>query len=118
MIKQEIGLTSLIKIPRGSVRIEKNPALCFVDSIEWSLITSSSKENVFSNNKAVNECPTCPGGNKNDNNNSESSKSNTETNVCPELDKRRLCWNHTQCQIGKLISGGKRIRMPETKNNF
>lgn len=97
-------MKSLIKISRGSVRIEKNPALCFVDTVDWSLIASGSHENVISNNKAVNECPTCPSP-KNDNNNNELSKPNAETISCqesPDL-KRRICWNRQQCQQGEYI---------------
>lgn len=35
---QEIGLTRLTDIVRGSVRIEKNPNLCFADTIDWDRI--------------------------------------------------------------------------------
>lgn len=101
---QEIGLKSLLKIVRGSVRIEKNPALCFVETIDWSMITSGSKENVFSNNKAVNECPTCPNGMTNEKNMNSGSQSgsNSASIICPEVaDKKRVCWNRSECQHGK-----------------
>lgn len=96
---QEIGLKSLVKISRGSVRIEKNPALCFVDTIDWSLIASGSKENVISNNKPLNECPTCPGPFKNDLANDQMKPVDPG---CPESVemKRRVCWNRQQCQQG------------------
>lgn len=42
---QEIGLHSLTNIVRGSVRFEKNPALCYVDTIDWDRITGVGKEN-------------------------------------------------------------------------
>lgn len=35
---QEIGLKSLTSIVRGDIRIQKNPNLCFVDTIDWSRI--------------------------------------------------------------------------------
>lgn len=38
---QEIGLYSLTDIVRGAVHFEKNPALCFVDTIDWDLIARS-----------------------------------------------------------------------------
>lgn len=99
---QEIGLKSLLKIVRGSVRIEKNPALCFVETLDWSIITSGSKENVFSNNKAVNECPTCPNGMSNEKNSGSQSGLNGVPNICPEAgDKKRVCWNRSECQHGK-----------------
>lgn len=104
---QEIGLKSLLKIVRGSVRIEKNPALCFVETVDWSIITSGNKENVFSNNKAVNECPTCPNGmstEKNMNSGSPSG-SNSVPIICPEVgDKKRVCWNRYECQHGECAS--------------
>lgn len=96
---KEIGLRSLTQITRGSVRIEKNPALCFVDTIDWAQITvnAGSKENVFSLNKPGNECPTCP-------NNNESGKNAIDTPNCPESPetKQRLCWNRQQCQQSKI----------------
>ncbi|XP_066590355.1 insulin-like receptor isoform X2 [Prorops nasuta] len=80
---QEIGLTSLTDIQRGSVRFEKNPALCYVDTIEWDVIAKAGKgEHVISGNKPKNGCPVC-------------SKS------CPtrptKLDEN-LCWNRQDCQ--------------------
>lgn len=41
---QEIGLTSLTAIMRGSVRFEKNPGLCYVDTIDWNLIARAAKD--------------------------------------------------------------------------
>src|SRR5699024_8375577 len=35
---KEIGLNNLVSVVRGDVRIEKNPNLCFVDTIDWSRI--------------------------------------------------------------------------------
>ena len=37
---RDIGLQSLTTIVRGGVRIEDNPYLCFVDTIDWSRISS------------------------------------------------------------------------------
>ena len=46
---QEIGLRSLTDILRGSVRFEKNPALCYVDTIDWDVIAKAGKgEHVIS----------------------------------------------------------------------
>ncbi|KAG4073973.1 hypothetical protein HA402_014178 [Bradysia odoriphaga] len=87
---QEIGLKSLTEISRGNVRIENNPMLCFADTIEWSLITSSSKTNIIRDNRATNDCPTCPGVGK--------STSDTSSLLCPELNGKNLCWNQFHCQ--------------------
>jgi hypothetical protein len=38
---QELGLYSLTDVLRGGVRIEKNPLLCFVDTVNWDLIAKA-----------------------------------------------------------------------------
>lgn len=43
---QEIGLRSLTNIQRGSVFIERNPNLCFVDTIDWARIAYSGRLDV------------------------------------------------------------------------
>lgn len=46
---QEIGLHSLTNILRGSVRFEKNPSLCYADTIDWNIIAKAGKgEHVIS----------------------------------------------------------------------
>ncbi|XP_031636037.1 insulin-like receptor isoform X2 [Contarinia nasturtii] len=96
---QEIGLKSLVKISRGNVRIAKNPVLCFVETVDWSLITLEGKSNIFLNNKATNECATCPGKtDKNDKTISDPSKTNSEL-VCPDgPNGKKLCWSRQECQ--------------------
>jgi len=44
---QEIGLHSLTNILRGSVRFEKNPTLCYVDTIDWDVIAKAGKGGHF-----------------------------------------------------------------------
>ena len=44
---QEIGLHSLTSILRGSVRFEKNPTLCYVDTIDWDIIAKAGKGGHF-----------------------------------------------------------------------
>ncbi|KAL6267449.1 hypothetical protein P5V15_000525 [Pogonomyrmex californicus] len=64
---QEIGLTSLTQISRGGVRIEKNPALCFTNTVNWNAIVSAG-ENFIKDNRNeqscphVKGCPQCPSG--------------------------------------------------------
>uniref|UniRef100_A0A182WEW1 Tyrosine-protein kinase receptor n=1 Tax=Anopheles minimus TaxID=112268 RepID=A0A182WEW1_9DIPT len=55
----ELGLTSLIDIQRGGVRIEKNPILCHADTIDWKAIAPEG-ENWIKANQDANECTTCP----------------------------------------------------------
>ena len=90
-------MTSLIEIQRGGVRIEKNPVLCFVDTIDWSLITWNSEENVLGKNRAPSECPICFS-----NYDSELPKSSAETTaVRPVSFERRSCWNRKQSQLSE-----------------
>ncbi|CAL7939518.1 unnamed protein product [Xylocopa violacea] len=55
---QEIGLKKLTEISRGSVRIEKNPALCYTNTLNWDLIVSAG-ENVIKDNGEEASCPGC-----------------------------------------------------------
>lgn len=51
---QEIGLHSLTDIQKGSVRFEKNPALCYVDTIDWDTIAKAGKgDNIISVNNNI-----------------------------------------------------------------
>nr|XP_031833558.1 insulin-like receptor [Nomia melanderi] len=84
MSLQEIGLHSLTTIVRGSVRFEKNPALCYVDTIDWDLIAKAGKgEHVISGNNPKNGCPVCE-------------------KHCPlgqtKSERETLCWNQQHCQ--------------------
>jgi len=44
---EDLGLVSLRSIVRGAVRIEKNPQLCYVDTIDWTALTSVGHEDDF-----------------------------------------------------------------------
>lgn len=91
---QEINLYSLTDIMSGSIRIDKNPSLCFVDTIDWSLIAHVKTGHFYKSIKAENECPVCPGEDGND------------KMKCPKADyssnektkNKRLCWNQDRCQ--------------------
>lgn len=85
---QEIGLSSLTDIVRGDVRIEKNPNLCFVDTVDWTRIARSSQ---ILGNKPPSACPSC-------------------SSSCPVVSARRtdgvvigdlngrVCWTEDVCQ--------------------
>ncbi|XP_014295647.1 insulin-like receptor [Microplitis demolitor] len=80
---QEVGLYSLTDILRGSVRFEKNPMLCYVDTVDWDIIAKAGNgEHVIADNKLKNLCPVCE-------------------KHCPlrltKLDDN-LCWNGQNCQ--------------------
>ncbi|XP_053373582.1 insulin-like peptide receptor isoform X2 [Mercenaria mercenaria] len=76
---EDIGLSGLILIRNGAVRIEKNPQLCYLDTVDWGRITTgvSPSENFFKGN---NECAdTCPSD-------------------CDTTGGVRRCWNALSCQ--------------------
>lgn len=39
---ENIGLSNLVLIERGNVRIEKNEKMCYVDTINWARITMNN----------------------------------------------------------------------------
>ncbi|XP_035380918.1 insulin-like growth factor 1a receptor isoform X1 [Electrophorus electricus] len=59
---KDIGLYNLRNITRGAIRIEKNPELCYLDSVDWSLIMDAEFNNYVAGNKQSKECgDVCPG---------------------------------------------------------
>ncbi|XP_037039438.1 insulin-like receptor isoform X2 [Bradysia coprophila] len=97
---QEIGLKGLTTISRGSVRIEKNPFLCFVDTIDWTYIANGTtmEEHFFNANRKPNECNVCPSGKRTD---ADGNVKNGGEIECPSAKhdhKKRFCWNRQTCQ--------------------
>ncbi|KAJ1085570.1 hypothetical protein NDU88_005700 [Pleurodeles waltl] len=90
---REVGLYSLTKIIRGSVRIEKNDELCYLSTIDWSRILESMEDNFIDSNKDVKECgDVCPGAMK--------GKSYCPTTMLNDLYLDR-CWAQDHCQRSK-----------------
>uniref|UniRef100_A0A8D2ZU03 Tyrosine-protein kinase receptor n=1 Tax=Scophthalmus maximus TaxID=52904 RepID=A0A8D2ZU03_SCOMX len=59
---KELGLHSLMNITRGAVRIEKNPDLCYLATLDWSKILDTVEDNFIVANKNDRECgDVCPG---------------------------------------------------------
>lgn len=94
---QEIGLYSLTDITNGLIRIDKNPSLCFVNTIDWDRIAHEKGDHFIRISKPENECAVCSGN--------ESGKEAGITNSCPKAPKtnsedrdRYLCWNRQHCQ--------------------
>ncbi|KAL4228229.1 hypothetical protein ACF0H5_013662 [Mactra antiquata] len=86
----EIGLKSLVSIPRGAVRLEKNPNLCYIETIDWTKITNieNTVTNTFLLNKDVQECANrCP---------DTCDKTKSEEGLIPR------CWTMNDCQ--KMLS--------------
>ncbi|GIY26330.1 insulin receptor [Caerostris darwini] len=84
----DVGLINLTTILRGSVRIEKNPHLCYVETIDWDIIAKAGRGGHFiKDNKAYAQCPnTCP---DTDCPKTSNSKSHMQ---------QKLCWNSQVCQ--------------------
>lgn len=92
---EDLGLWNLRQIVRGAVRIERNPQLCYIDTVDWSAVLSSRKvDNFIVQNRDTYECVNvCP-----------------KRDPCPtmqvtldngEKDDQSLCWNAEHCQSGK-----------------
>lgn len=87
---KEVGLHSLMNITRGAVRIEKNPDLCYLATLDWSKILDSMEDNYIVANKNERECgDVCPG----------TAQGQT---VCPQNTInghfRGRCWSQDHCQ--------------------
>nr|XP_029135091.1 insulin-like growth factor 1 receptor [Labrus bergylta] len=91
---KDIGLYNLRNITRGAMRIEKNPELCYLDSVDWSLIMDAEFNNVINENKKSKECDNvCPGI-------MEDNPLCQRTLINDKYDYR--CWTSTKCQKGNV----------------
>jgi len=94
---EDLGLWNLRRIVRGAVRIERNPRLCYVDTIDWAALLSSRKvDNFIVQNRDQNECVNvCPSGR------------NCPTMVVAldsgEKFSQPLCWDADGCQSGECL---------------
>ncbi|XP_056148525.1 insulin receptor a [Lampris incognitus] len=87
---REIGLHSLMNITRGAVRIEKNPDLCYLSTLDWSKILDSVEDNYIVANKNDRECgDVCPGAAK--------GKATCQTTTINGHFSER-CWTQKHCQ--------------------
>ena len=59
---EELGLIGLTVIERGAIRLEKNSMLCYIDTIDWTRISSvDPKDHFIKGNKNSSECiDICP----------------------------------------------------------
>ncbi|XP_036674084.3 insulin-like peptide receptor [Drosophila suzukii] len=58
---REVGLVELLRIQKGSIRIESNPQLCFVETVDWVYVMGNSTQQHFSlkHNRPPSQCPLC-----------------------------------------------------------
>ncbi|XP_058607115.1 insulin-like growth factor 1a receptor isoform X2 [Onychostoma macrolepis] len=105
---KDIGLYNLRNITRGAIRIEKNPELCYLDSVDWSLIMDAEFNNYIAGNKQSKECgDVCPGimedspqcirTSFNDNYSYRCWTSNDCQKVCPKECEKRACTEKGEC---------------------
>ncbi|KAH8369250.1 hypothetical protein KR009_005630 [Drosophila setifemur] len=60
---RELGLVELLRVQRGFIRIESNPMLCFVETVDWMHMLGNGTRQHFSikHNKPPSHCPLCGG---------------------------------------------------------
>uniref|UniRef100_A0A1L8DJW7 Tyrosine-protein kinase receptor n=1 Tax=Nyssomyia neivai TaxID=330878 RepID=A0A1L8DJW7_9DIPT len=98
---EEVGLTSLTHIGRGAVRIQNNPNLCYVHTIDWTLIAPHTlkTDHYIRGNSKENLCPMCPGSKRGEKDiDHESPKTTIECPIARHEPYNRLCWNSENCQ--------------------
>ncbi|XP_071610349.1 insulin-like growth factor 1 receptor isoform X1 [Heliangelus exortis] len=97
---KEIGLYNLRNITRGAIRIEKNSDLCYLSTVDWSLILDAVSNNYIVGNKPPKECgDLCPGT-------MEEKPLCEKTSINNEYNYR--CWTTNHCQKMCPSSCGKR----------
>ncbi|ETE59944.1 hypothetical protein E2320_013566 [Naja naja] len=90
---KEIGLYNLRNITRGAIRIEKNSDLCYLSTVDWSLILDAVSNNYIIGNKSPKECgDLCPGT-------AEEKPLCEKTSINNEYSFR--CWTSNHCQKSK-----------------
>ncbi|XP_055689522.1 insulin-like receptor isoform X2 [Lutzomyia longipalpis] len=98
---EEIGLISLTHIGRGAVRIQNNPSLCYVHTIDWTLIAPHTlkTDHYIRGNSKENLCPMCPGSKRGEKDvDNESPRTTIECPIARHDPFNRLCWNSEHCQ--------------------
>ncbi|KAK2869300.1 hypothetical protein Q7C36_001171 [Tachysurus vachellii] len=87
---KEVGLYGLMNITRGAVRMEKNPDLCYLSTLDWSKILDSMEDNYIVANKNERECgDICPGT-------IAGKITCVQTTINGHYGER--CWNQDHCQ--------------------
>ncbi|XP_062868944.1 insulin receptor b [Trichomycterus rosablanca] len=113
---KEVGLHSLVNITRGAVRMEKNPDLCYLSTLDWSKILDSAEDNYIVANKNESECSdVCPGTVSGDftctqtawNSNFGVRCWNQDhcQKICPTTCKHRSCTSANQCCHEECLGG-------------
>ncbi|XP_076829396.1 insulin receptor a [Brachyhypopomus gauderio] len=113
---KEIGLHSLMNITRGAVRVEKNPDLCYLSTLDWSKILDSVEDNYIVANKNYGECgdvcpgmpkgkTTCPQTTINENFSERCWTQKYCQRMCPPSCKHRACTSDDRCCHEQCLGG-------------
>lgn len=103
----DLGLHNLRSLERGGVRIEKNPVLCYVETINWLHImaeNATQSEVVLQLNGKAEDCPKCAeeikvGGDGPD---STALSLAGHNHGCREYaNHKRYCWDSKNCQTSE-----------------
>lgn len=101
---KDIGLYNLRNITRGAIRIEKNADLCYLSTVDWSLILDAVSNNYIVGNKPPKECgDLCPGT-------MEEKPLCEKTTINNEYNYR--CWTTNRCQKSKTRLWPRSPRLP------
>ncbi|KAI3374266.1 hypothetical protein L3Q82_006113 [Scortum barcoo] len=111
---REIGLHSLMNITRGAVRIEKNPDLCYLSTLDWSKILDSVEDNYIMANKNGRECgDVCPGA-------AIGKTTCQSTTINGHFSER--CWTQNHCQRNKcfirFMCGAENYKLVKGKSSL
>lgn len=101
---EELGLAGLTRIVRGAIRMEKNPQLCYIETVNWAQLGVNSDDSFILQNRNADECfkfSICP-------------KDANGADVCPrrqvtdvdtsEKFSQSVCWSADSCQKGNCIN--------------
>ncbi|XP_029542574.1 insulin receptor-like [Oncorhynchus nerka] len=113
---KELGLQSLMNITRGAVRVEKNPDLCYLSTLDWSKILDTVEDNYIVANKNDRECgdvcpgtaygkTTCPQTTINGHFGERCWTQNHCQRMCPSTCKHRACTQHGHCCHDQCLGG-------------
>ncbi|TDG49538.1 hypothetical protein AWZ03_004029 [Drosophila navojoa] len=91
---RELGLVQLQRIQDGHIRIESNPMLCFVHTVDWIYLSGNATQQHFyiKLNRSPNHCPVCGG---------------ISADYSIRYNYTRHCWNTQAAQV--------RIEPPQTE---
>ncbi|XP_017057664.1 insulin-like receptor [Drosophila ficusphila] len=116
---RELGFVELLRIQKGSIRVESNPLLCFVETVDWVYLMGNATQQHYSlrHNRPQSLCPLCGGpnadfeflSNSSDHcwnlNSTQLRPQPPRMNDCPEACGRSGCDNAGKCCDHSCVTG-------------